>query len=242
MMTLVTLALGLFFLIGAAFVKYNKNSQLYEHISIALAFGAMVGIALFDIGPEILEMTESAKYYLPIIGMIAGFFILTALDKFIPEHEDEEDTEYTSENMEHIGIISSVAIVLHNIIEGMAVYSLAVSSPRQGIALMFGIGLHNIPMGMFIYSTLKSQMSIKRRSFMAIASLSTFLGGLLMMVIEPYITLSFDCLLYGIALGMILFIVIMELLPFVRKNKNRTTSIVCGIIGLFIVFISTLLE
>lgn len=241
-MTLVTLALGLFFIIGAAIVKYNKNSELYEHISIALAFGAMLGIALLDIGPEVLEMTEPEKYYLPIIGLIVGFFVLTLLDKFIPEHEDEADSIYTSENMVHIGIISSVAIILHNIIEGMAVYSLAVSSPRQGVALMFGIGLHNIPMGMFIYSTLKSQAMIKRRSFMAVASLSTFIGGMTMMLIEHYITVSFNCFLYGVALGMILFIIIMELLPFLKKNKNRKTSVMFAAIGLLLVLISTLFE
>lgn len=242
MMTIVTLLLGLFFIIGAAVVKYFKNSELIEHISISIAFGAMLGIALFDIIPEITEMTAGSVFYLPIAGAIIGFVILSILDKFIPEHEEEDDDEYSAENLEHIGIISSVAVVLHNIIEGMAVYSLAVSSPRQGIALMFGIGLHNIPMGMFLYSTLGNQSKIKRIGFMAMAALSTFVGGIIMMLIEPYLTLNFDCVLYGIALGMIAFIVIMELTPFIRKNKNRTVSVIGAVAGLIIVLFSTLFE
>ena len=242
MMILITLALGLFFLVGAGVVKFYKNSEFIEHASIAVAFGAMIGIGVFDIAPEVLEMTPYSLYYLPIIGVIAGFLMLSVLDKFIPEHEEEDNTEYNDENMEHIGIISTFAIVIHNMIEGMAVYSLALSSPRQGIALMAGIGLHNIPMGMFLYSTLKSRSALKRRGFMTVAVLSTFLGGLLMMFIRPYITSGFNCVLYGIALGMILFIVLMELLPYIRKNKNRAMSCVCAVIGLVLVLVSTVLE
>lgn len=240
MITILTLALGLFFVIGAAVVKYYKNSEFIEHVSIAVALGAMIGIGIFDIIPEVMEITPGTQYYLPIIGAIIGFILLTVFDKFIPEHEDEADDDYSDENMEHIGIISSVAIILHNVIEGMAVYSLAVTSFRQGFFLMLGIGLHNIPMGMFLYSTLRSQAKSKRISYIAMASLSTFLGGIIMMFINPYITEAFNCILYGIALGMILFIVIMELLPFVRKNQNRTISIAGAVSGLFIVLISTL--
>ena len=50
--------------------------------------------------------------------------------------------------------MSSVAIILHNIIEGMAVYSMAAESLNVGVMIAFGVGLHNIPMGMIIYSTL----------------------------------------------------------------------------------------
>jgi len=48
--------------------------------------------------------------------------------------------------------------------------------------------------------------------------------------------------LYGIALGMIVYIVVMELWPYIRKNPRKLTSVICGIIGLVIVLISTLME
>lgn len=239
---LLTLFLGLFFIVGVLITKYSKFGEIIEHISISIALGAMIGIAVFDIIPEILEMVSASKYYLPIVGTIAGFLILAVLDKFIPEHEDEDDEEYSSENMEHIGIISTIAIVLHNIIEGMAVYSLTLTSYNQGLNLMLGIGLHNIPMGMFLYSTLKTQSKLSRRLFLALCTFSTFLGGIIMRFIEPFITNAFNTFLYGIALGMILFIVSMELFPYVKKSKNHASKILGVIIGLVVVFISVMFE
>ena len=242
MALLITLILGLFFLLGVLVVQFSAKSEHIEHYSIAVAFGAMIGIGVLDIIPEILEITPVKSFFLPIIGVILGFVVLVCLDKFIPEHEEDEDELYSAENMVHIGIISSIAIVLHNIIEGMAVYSLAAQSINQGLMLMIGVGLHNIPMGMFIYSTLRSRTGWKRNVLIIAAVISTFIGGVVMMLLAPYISVSFDGVLYGIALGMIIYIVFMELLPYVRKNKSRITSIVCSIIGLAIVLVSVLME
>jgi len=238
----ITLILGVFFLIGALVVHFLKNSETVEHFSVAIAFGAMLGIAFLDIFPEIMEIVDPNKWYLPVIGSFIGFGVLVTLDHFIPEHEDEHEDDYSAENLIHIGMIASVAIMIHNVIEGMAVYSLAVQDIRQGFVLMIGIGLHNIPMGMFIYSTLRYKKGIKKNMFMAMSILSTFLGGLLMMGLEYYITAEFDGVLYGIALGMIAYIVIMELWPYIRKQEKKITSVVCSVIGLIIVLVSVFFE
>lgn len=238
----ITLILGLFFLIGICAVKFYKNSGAIEHYSIAIAFGAMLGIGLFDIFPEIMEIVEPNKWYLPIIGAFVGFLLLVLLDHFVPEHEDEHEDDYTNDNMVHIGMIASVAIMIHNIIEGMAVYSLAYQDIRQGFLLMVGVGLHNIPMGMFIYSTLRYKDGWKKNLFLTLSILSTFFGGLIMMVLEKTITAAFDGILYGVALGMIAYIVIMELWPYIRKHEDKKKSVINSCIGLLIVLISVFME
>lgn len=241
----VTLFLGLFFLIGIFVVMFSHKGERIELMSVAVALGAMVGIGLLDIIPEIIEVmkeTGDKRFYMPIAGAIFGFFVLVLLDRFIPEHEEDDDDDYSAENMVHIGMISSIAIVLHNIIEGMAVYSLSSSSINQGIMLMIGIGLHNIPMGMFIFSTLRSKTGWKRNLLISTATLSTFVGGLIMMRLEKYMSIGLDEVLFGIALGMIIYIVAMELLPYVRKHNDKKTSIICTLIGMVVVLISVLME
>lgn len=242
MALVITLALGLFFVVGMLSARFFRNSETLEHISVAVAFGAMLGIGVLDIFPELLEIVEPSVWFLPVIGSFIGFGMLVLLDHFIPEHEDEHEDLYSEENLVHIGMISCVAIVIHNIIEGMAVYSLAVQNISSGMMLMIGVGLHNLPMGMFIYSTLRSKTDWKRYLFMFMASISTFIGGLLMMLVEPMITVSFDGVLYGMALGMIVYIVVMELWPYIRKNPAKLKSSICAFIGLIIVLISTFME
>lgn len=242
MALVITLLLGMFFIIGILVVSFAKNAHTIEHYSVATALGAMVGIGLLDILPELIEMITPSMIFLPIIGVVVGFGILVGLDKFIPEHEDDDENEYSDENMVHIGMISSIAIIIHNIIEGMAVYSMASQNINEGLLLMVGIGLHNIPMGMFIYSTLRSKTGWKKNTFLAASTLSTFIGGIIMMVLESYLTVAFDEVLYGVALGMIAYIVIMELIPYVRRNKSKITTAVCSAIGLAVVLISTIIE
>lgn len=241
MALLITLILGLFFVAGALVVQFSKNSETIEHYSVAIALGAMVGIGVLDILPEIVEITSVKQFYLPIIGILIGFLILVGLDRFIPEHEEEE-SDYSEENMVHIGMISSFAIVLHNIIEGMAVYSLAFRSFKEGLMLMLGIGLHNIPMGMFLYSTLHTKKGWKRNLFFGATVISTFVGGIIMRALRGYLTVQFTSVLYGIALGMIIYIVALELFPYVKHNKDKLVSVTCAGIGLVIVLISGMFE
>ena len=160
---LITFVLGLFILIGVFLVKISKNTKLIENLSISVALGCMISLAVSDLFPEIYE-TFSNKIYLIIIFVVIGVLILKLLDIFIPEHDHEHGLshECTEENLLHIGIVSTIAIVLHNIIEGMAVYSITTESVKVGLLMALGVGLHNIPMGMVIYSTLKKEDKKKR--------------------------------------------------------------------------------
>ena len=80
---LITLILGLFILIGVLLVKIPKNTKLIENLSISVALGCMISLAVSDLFPEIYE-TFSNKIYLIIIFVVIGVLILKLLDIFIP--------------------------------------------------------------------------------------------------------------------------------------------------------------
>ena len=170
--------------------------------------------------------------------------ILTLLDIFIPEHDHEHGLshECTEENLLHIGIVSTIAIVLHNIIEGMAVYSITTESVKVGLLMALGVGLHNIPMGMVIYSTLKKEAKKKRILMIFLSTISTFIGGLLMTLISSLISDFVIGILLCLTLGMIIYIVFFELLPHVLHSKNKILSIIGILIGILIIVISSMFE
>ena len=235
---LITLILGLFILIGVLLVKIPKNTKLIENLSISVALGCMISLAVSDLFPEIYE-TFSNKIYLVI-----GVLILKLLDIFIPEHDHEHGLshECTEENLLHIGIVSTIAIVLHNIIEGMAVYSITTESVKVGLLMALGVGLHNIPMGMVIYSTLKKEDKKKRILMILLSTISTFIGGLLMALISSLISDFVIGILLCLTLGMIIYIVFFELLPHVLHSKNKILSIIGILIGILIIVISSMFE
>lgn len=240
---LITFILGLFILIGVLLVKIPKNTKLIENLSISVALGCMISLAISDLLPEIYE-TFSDKIYLIIIFVLAGILILKLLDIFIPEHDHEHSLshECTKKNLLHIGIVSTIAIVLHNIIEGMAVYSIANESVKLGVLMALGVGLHNIPMGMVIYSTLKNEYKKKRILMISLVAVSTFIGGVLMALISSLISEFIIGILLCLTLGMIIYIVFFELLPHIMHSKNKLLSIIGVIIGILIIIFSSLLE
>ena len=142
----------------------------------------------------------------------------------------------------HIGIVSSLAIILHNIIEGMAVYSMTIESVKLGLLVALGVGLHNIPMGMVIYSTLEKEKKNKKIILLSLVVLSTFIGGLLMLLISNLLNEFVMGILICITLGMLLYIIIFELIPHILHSKNKLLSIIGIVIGVLVILISSMLE
>lgn len=241
---LITLLLGIFFIVGYFLVKFGKNTKAVETLSISVALGTMVCLVIFDLIPEMFEHLDGISIFFMILLVLLGAVFLKILDLFVPDHDHDVSLHHdcSEDNLLHIGIVSLVAIVLHNIIEGMAVYSLVVEDVRTGLLVALGVGLHNIPMGMVISSTLEPEPRRKQVLSIVVAMLSTFFGGLIMMLVHSVISDFFIGCLICITLGMILYIVLFELIPHTLHSENKKLSLVGIIIGVLIILITTLFE
>ena len=163
---LLTLFVGVFILIGSLCGVNYKNNKKITDFSISMAFGVIIFLIIFSLIPETFEvLSEEVNSTRAILAMLIlsliGIMILKILDLFIPHHEHEshhnhqhKNNKCHDEHLHHIGLISSVAIIIHNVIEGMSLYLVSSKKLLSGLLLCLGIGLHNIPMGLVIASTL----------------------------------------------------------------------------------------
>ena len=246
---LLTFVVGLFTLIGTYIVFKTKNNKKIIDFSICIAFGVMLSLIILEIIPEEIELFsidfKKGKVFLLILSSaLIGIGILKTLDSFIPEHEAHNHTKKAqNENLFHIGVVSSIALILHNIIEGMALAAATLTDIKLAFLMCIGIGLHNIPMGMVITSTFYNGNKDKKKTLFYLTgiSLSTFLGGLLFTLLKGnIITDNVLGILLGITLGMLIYILVFELLPSIKKMKNKKT-IISGIsLGIIILVISQL--
>lgn len=240
-----TLVLGFFIIIGAFLMHIFENKERFLVISLSMAFGVMVSLIFLELLPESFEIFNEKYSSIISIAMILifsiiGFLILKILDKFIPDHEDDDEA-----NLIHVGIVSSIAIILHNIIEGMAIYNTFNTSINLGILLSIGVGLHNIPLGMILSSTFYKSLSNKKKSNVIIflISTSTFVGGLIMCIFNNVFKNEFIIgLLLSITVGMLVYINIIEILPKLIKSKDKKMIITSIIVGILILFVSVFLE
>ncbi len=239
---MVTLGLSIVFLLGIALGGLVKDNDKVEEISVALSFGAMLAVVAFDIIPEMVQGIGegSVTWWKAILFTLTGFIVLFLLDRLVPEHEGKETSH--EGNLVHIGIMATLAIAIHNTVEGMSVYSLASISLTSGILLALGVALHNIPMGMLIYSTTRTESRGKKAVIFSVSSLSTFLGGILMMLLETYISVTLVGVLTPIALGMVLYILFWELLGDIVRGKNRLWSLLWIMVGLALVMLGGIFE
>ena len=241
---IVTLLLGVFILIGAGVTRIVKNHERIEHVSIALACGTMIMLVFLDLLPEALEHVGNSRWYLILLFAALGVLALKVLDHWVPDHDHARgfSHECSEENVMHIGIMSSVAVLLHNLIEGMAVYSIAMESTRMGLLVGLGVGLHNIPMGMMIAATLEHEPKRIRYSLLGVASVSTLLGGLLMYFLSHSITDFVVGILVALTLGMLVYIIVFELVPHLMHGHNKKLSVIFVAAGMLLILLSSLFE
>lgn len=245
-----TLLLGLFILLGALIAFLINKKEKVVDFSLGLAFGVISTLIITDLLPEIYEHLGLSKIALALIFTIIGYVILNFLDHYIPDHEDHDGHHHVhssksdNNNLVHIGVITSLALALHNIIEGMAVYSTIITSTNLGVAVTLGVGFHNIPLGMVIAGALYQSNTNKYKIAinLILVSLSTFVGGLILFFfdiveISPLVL----GILLSIALGMLIFIAFSELLPRIKESKNKKVSRIGVVIGVVILLIAFLI-
>lgn len=239
---LITLIVGLSTLVGSIIVITTNNSKKIVDFSVSLGFGVIIALIILGIFPESLELIQSkcnsiTALIIIILLTILGIIILKILDKFIPDHD-----AHNKKNLIHVGLITSLALFIHNYLEGMAVYTSLNTSFDFGIMLALGVALHNIPLGMSITSFLYNEGTKKALIYSLFVSLATFIGGLTLIIFNNLIINEFiRGLILSITLGMLVYIIIFELLPHILKSKNKLKSISGIIVGIIIFSISKFL-
>ena len=179
----ITLLLGVFVLIGAMVALLVSRKGQVIDFSLGLAFSVIIMLIVLDLVPEVIEHLGIKYIWLFLIFTSLGYGLLRLLDHFIPDHHehDKMSKREANDNLAHIGIVSSIALIIHNIVEGMAVYSTVLGDVRTGLMLAIGIGFHNLPLGMVITTTFYQGNQKPWKVWLSLGgvALSTMLGGIL---------------------------------------------------------------
>lgn len=137
-----------------------------------------------------------------------------------------------------------LAIILHNIPEGIATFLASTSDMSLGIALTIAIALHNIPEGISISIPIYYSSNSKKRAILytLISALSEPFGALLAyLFLSKIVTDTIMGCIFSIIAGIMIFISMFELLPTSFKYKNRGVTILFFIIGILFMYINSII-
>lgn len=238
----ITFLLGFFIIIGVIIAFFLKKQKKVLDFIFAFALSILTMLILVDLLGHTIEHLGIKHIYLFILFTCLGLLIFKIIDDFVPEHEDAKMTKNEeNKNIVHIGVLATIALIIHNFVEGMAIYLTAANDINLGIMMALGVGIHNIPLGIIITTTLNSDKNTGKYLFCIISLfISSFLGGLLLYLLN--INTVSDIVigsLLALTIGMLLYIIIFELYPKVRKTTNKKITIIGLVTGVIIAFIGT---
>ena len=242
---------GLSTVIGAAFVFFTKTkNNKFLTFSLGFSAGVMITVSFTDLFPT----AESAitKYHGKISGVLWSilFLLIGALIAFLIDHfiPDESSGHYgeidTSTGLFRIGLVSTIALMLHNFPEGVATFVSGYQDSALGLTVAFAIALHNIPEGiaiaMPIYYSTKSRYKAIKYSFLS--GMTEPLGAFLsFLFLKPFINELILGIIFAVVCGIMLYISLAELIPSSRKYGYINLSLLSIFLGITIMPISHIL-
>ena len=241
---LLSIISGLFFLLGFLFTKVFKKKDNLNVFATSMALVVMLGMLLFDLIPEVVEILEElsgnniVRLLLVIVFVLFGILVLKIFDKLLPHHEHNHNHERKNEHENHehhVGLIMTFPLIIHNILEGMSMYLVGINNFKAGILMSLAVGFHNFPLGIEISSSIKENN--KKRIILISLILSGLLGSAIMLLLNNSISNLFMLPMLGVAIGMIIYIVLFELLGDVIMYKKEKYTYIGFLIGTIIVLI-----
>ncbi|EEY59722.1 Zinc (Zn2)-Iron (Fe2) Permease (ZIP) Family [Phytophthora infestans T30-4] len=147
------------------------------------------------------------------------------------------------ENLQRMGLLSALAIGIHNVPEGIATYAGSIQNSSVGLSLAFGIGLHNIPEGIAVAAPIYFATGSRWRGIMwcVISAIAEPLGGVIAwLAIGNGMGHVSEGILFGLVCGIMVCICVKELLPTAfRFAGDKTHFVALGVFfGMFVMVTS----
>ena len=225
--------------LGALVAIFTKRLP-ESGVDFALSFAA--GIMLVaSFTSLILPAIESTGSFSPAgIGISLGILLIYAIDKLLPhEHlvKGYEGPKSMKDRLRKVWLLV-IAVIIHNLPEGLAVGTSLVYSLEVGLVTAIAIGIQDFPEGTVVSLPLAA-IQRKRLQPIAMGVLSGF-AEMAMVLLGAYFFTLFSWLLpYGLGMagGAMLYVTVKEMIPEIYRREESETLVTLGFFAGFYVML-----
>lgn len=212
-------------------IKFHKWSMRNTTPIIAVAAGIIFATAFFELIPESIELARSSWPYWTIVGF-ALFFML---EQFMVMHACSDKDDPCSHTPSRTAVLG---IGLHSLVDGMLIGLGFEVSSAVGIIATVAVVVHEFPEGIFSYTLLvHGKVEEKQALFYSwLIALATPVGTLLTLLLIRGWSDQIIGALLAITAGNFIYISATDLIPETHKKSARS-SVVLVIVGIVIVYI-----
>jgi len=218
-------------------------------------------VELFLESREYLEasMGHETGNWLTILSFFGGVFLIGLIDKFIPSYENPHESHrieemgtcevdviniinkskekgqyiFNKRKLFRTGLLTAIALTIHNFPEGIATFTASVKQPTLGIVIALAIAIHNIPEGIAVsipvYCATGSRGKALKMSLLTGFS-EPFGAVIAYLILVPFLNDVVFGVLFGVIAGIMVFISLDNLLPTAREYGEHHLSMY-GLIG-----------
>lgn len=263
-----TLLAGLATGIGGLIVlKMDRTNTRILSAALGFSAGVMVYVSFMELmnqGLEYLLATNGEKKanWMLILAFFGGIALIALIDYFVPEEEnpheflDPEDIDgaqnpqkakeigekrQEQEELKRTGLMSTIAIAIHNFPEGIATFISALVDPKLGLSIAIAIAIHNIPEGIGVAVPIFYATGDKRKGFWyaLLSGLAEPLGALVgALILYPFLSENIMGIVFAVVAGIMVYISFDELLPTAEKYGEHHIAIYGVIAGMAIMAIT----
>ena len=235
----------------ALFAKTSNTKFLAG--SLGFSAGVMIYVSMIEIFQKSrtylsASVGDKAGYYLAAASFFAGIIFIGLIDYFVPSTDGDIGNLTEKDNrsiaLKRMGVMTALAIGIHNFPEGLATFTSALKDPRLGVAIAVAIAIHNIPEGIATSVPIYYSSGSRRKAFWVsfFSGITEPLGAIIgYLLLRPFFNDALFGALFGMIAGIMVFISIEELLPMAREYEKSKVTIIGVILGMAVIALSLLL-
>ncbi len=235
---LISFIAGLSTIIGSLLIFFKpKNINNYIGGSLAFSASIMLLLSITELIPEgFIYLEYKYNFLIASIMLFLMIFFGNFLSKSINDKINK--VKKIDSNLYRVGVLSMIALMMHNLPEGILTFLSSMIDIKLGIRLSIAIMLHNIPEGIAIavpiyYATKNKYKAVKAT---LISGLSEPLGAIIAWIfLRNYINNLIISIILLFVAGLMISISINDI--FEEANKYSRKSIIIGILLASILFI-----
>lgn len=227
-LTFVSTAIG-----GLLAVKFRDKL----HLILGFSAGAVLGVALFDLIPESIELTEKYFDMSFVMLLIAfGFCAYMILDRFLPIHNHRDEH---CDNPAHQHGLGPAALVFHTFLDGLTVGLAFQVSNSVGLIVAVAVLVHDFSDGInTVGMALRDKQNDKSNAikWLIADAIAPMFGVMVSMLVNiPQKDLG---LILAVFAGFFLYLSAGDLIPESHHRHPAAWTTFSTIIGLIIIYLA----
>lgn len=244
-----TLLAGLATGIGSALAFFARRTNTgFLAASLGFSAGVMIYVSFVEIFGKARESLavghgEELGNWYTTISFFGGIMLILVIDQLVPARENPHEARIIEEmeqpktparpDLMRMGMMSALAIGIHNFPEGLATFTATLNDPAMGLSIAIAIAIHNIPEGISISVPIYYATGSRKKAFYFsfLSGISEPVGALIGYgALRPFMNETVFGLLFASVAGIMVFISLDELLPTAREYCSGHNA-VYGLIG-----------